>query len=157
MRVRSPALLGTLGALGALQVLRICRAMWRRLRAARLARGTVDFDEAVDRSAVWTVKHGLAPVIHGEAAAGALKLWVADMDFPCCPAIRGALEARARHPTYGYTYQPRELWEAVAAWLRERHAWDVEPSSLFFAPSVVTSFATAVRSYTQPGDRVLVN
>lgn len=150
-------LLGKAVATGALcVVIRQCVRALRRLRASRLGRLSARFDIPVDRSAVFTVKHGLASALHGEAAEGALKLWLADMDLPGCDAIRAALERRASHPTYGYTYQPPQLWNAVARWLREQHDWDVPIDSLVFTPSVVTGFATALAAYTQPGDRVLV-
>jgi len=114
------------------------------------------FDGGSDRSSLWTVKHDLAAAMHGEAAKDALKLWLADMDLPCCDAIRSAIEARARRDTFGYTFQPPEMWQAVVRWLSEEHAWSVQPESLVFAPSCVTSFATATRAFTAPGDRVLV-
>lgn len=150
-------LLGRAVVTGALcVVLRQCARVLRRLCASRLGRVSASFDTPVDRSAVFTVKHGMAAALHGEAAEGALKLWLADMDLPGCDAIRAALERRARHPTYGYTYQPPQMWDAVSRWLREQYHWAVPPDSLVFAPSVVTGFATALAAYTRPGDRVLL-
>lgn len=35
------------------------------------------------------VKYDLAPVLYGEESRHALQHWVADMDFACCPKIRG--------------------------------------------------------------------
>ena len=51
--------------------------------------------------------------IFSDAAPDALALWVADMDLPCCPRICAALRERCDHPTFGYTYQPQELWEVT--------------------------------------------
>ena len=82
------------------------------------------------------MKHDLAAVVYGAAARGAAPLWLADMDLPCCPSIRAAVRERAALPTFGYTYQPQEIWARVQAsasgpWLCEGHArrkallWDV--------------------------------
>ena len=78
------------------------------------------------------------------------------MELPTSPHIVEALQRRAGHPTYGYTYQPEVMWAAVANWLRQYHGWSVHPSQFVFAPSVVTSFSLALRALTQPGDRVLL-
>ncbi|MBQ8975553.1 MAG: hypothetical protein IJ072_07530, partial [Oscillospiraceae bacterium] len=32
-----------------------------------------------------------------------IPLWVADMDFPCAPAIVEAIRERAQHPCFGYS------------------------------------------------------
>ena len=31
-----------------------------------------------------------------------IPMWVADMNFPTCPAIQEAIIERARHPAFGY-------------------------------------------------------
>ena len=36
----------------------------------------------------------------GAKARGELPLWVADMDFPCAPAIQEALEKRVKEQIY---------------------------------------------------------
>jgi len=113
------------------------------------------FDVAVDRSAVHTVKYGL----HGSSVADAIPLWVADIDLPCCPKIQKALSLRVVHPTFGYTFQPKEIWYRVAAWLRENQGWPEshpELESFVFCPCVVTAFVCALRAFTSIGDGVLV-
>eukprot|EP00928_Gymnodinium_smaydae_P033618 TRINITY_DN24028_c0_g2_i1.p1 TRINITY_DN24028_c0_g2~~TRINITY_DN24028_c0_g2_i1.p1 ORF type:complete len:477 (+),score=97.22 TRINITY_DN24028_c0_g2_i1:78-1508(+) len=112
------------------------------------------FDAEVDRSSVFTVKHGLKQLIFGESAADSIALWVADMDLPCAPEIVSALQERLKHPTIGYTYQPGEMWSLVQAWLQKEFRWNVPTDSFLFCPSVVTSAAACVWSFTQPGDTV---
>ena len=58
---------------------------------------------------------------------GLLPMWVADMDFPSPPEVVQALEERAAHGIYGYTARPQESDEALCAWLKQRHEWDVLP------------------------------
>ena len=160
-----------------------CAHAWRRLREARRA-PQFDVCLAAERARpeYFTVKHALAEAIFGPSANGALALWVADMDLPCCERIRRALARRCDHPTFGYTFMPSAAWALVARWLREQQAcihthtshahlltshlltphhtiqaWTLplDSSSFVFSPSVVTSFANLVRAFTAAGDRVL--
>ena len=41
-----------------------------------------------------------------------IPMWVADMDFKVAPAIQDAILKRAKHPVYGYTIVPEELFES---------------------------------------------
>ena len=129
---------------------------WRRHRCRRQPWDS--FEALPDRSCVHTVKHELPAVLYGEAAHGALNMWVADMELACCGRIQREIEERARHGTFGYTMQPREAWEAAGRWLVEKQGWQAapEPSSFVFSASVVTSFAMVLESLTSPGDRVVV-
>ena len=45
-------------------------------------------------------------------------MWVADMDFAAPPAIQNALADHVRHGVYGYTRVPRELPDALIAYLQ---------------------------------------
>lgn len=116
------------------------------------------FERAVDRSEVYTVKHGLAGAIFGPAAAapGTIPMWVADMDLPCAPAIVRALRRRCEHPTFGYTFQPSDMWVVVQRWLLHEHGWDVPAEAFVWCPSVVTATAATLWAFTSPGDAVLV-
>lgn len=117
------------------------------------------FDALVDRGGMFTVKHELTGVIHGAKASGAIQLWVADMELPCCEHIRRALEARARHPIpAGYTFQPPQAWANVAQWLEKYQNWPrcPDPSSFVFSANVVASFANLMRVFTRESDGVVV-
>jgi cystathionine beta-lyase len=147
---RSLALAGTASLLAA-------GLLWR-WRRRRCRREPWDFEALPDRSGVHTVKHVLPAALYGEAADGALNMWVADMELPCCGRIQRAIEERARHGTFGYTLQPREAWEAAGRWLVEKQGWQAapDPSSFVFSASVVTSFVMVLEALTAPGDRVVV-
>ena len=108
-----------------------------------------EFQEPLDRSQHYTVKHTFCP-------PGAIPLWVADMDLPLDPTIHAAIKERAGHASFGYTIQPPELWEAVARWLRVEHGWHVRPDELIFTGNLVSATVNALRAYTKPGDAVAV-
>ena len=106
----------------------------------------------VDRRGYHTVKHELSP------RTDALQLWVADMELPVCNEIQDAIIERARHPIFGYTIQPREIWESAAAWLVKHQGWPRAPApeAFIFSASVVSGFCSVLRATTQPGDGVVV-
>lgn len=120
----------------------------------------LDLNAPMDRARpeYHTVKHGLAPVIFGDGAAGALPLWVADMELPCCPQIQRALCERAAQPHFGYTFQPSQMWLQVGRWLMEQQGWPAPLSSdeFIFSASVVAAFANALTAFTSVGDGVMV-
>ncbi|MDP6564212.1 MAG: MalY/PatB family protein [Alphaproteobacteria bacterium] len=85
-----------------------------------------------------------------------LPMWVADMDFAIAEPIRRALAARANIPSLGYTYRTDAYLSAVTGWMRRRHGWTVEPDWIAMAPGVVPSLNMLVRTFTQPGDGVIL-
>ena len=87
---------------------------------------------------------------------GLLPMWVADMDFPSPPEVVQALEERAAHGIYGYTARPQESDEALCAWLKQRHEWDVLPDWITTSPGVVTSLSVLVELLSEPGDGVIL-
>ena len=70
---------------------------------------TFDFDHAPERLGTRCVKWD-------SIGEGELPMWVADMDFEVAPAIRQAVERRAAHPVYGYTFTDDSYYDAVINW-----------------------------------------
>ena len=85
-----------------------------------------------------------------------LPMWVADMDFPTCPAVREALEARVAHGVFGYTDVTDEWRAAVCGWFSRRHGLEVDPEWLIFATGVVPILSSVVRKLTTPNENVLL-
>lgn len=108
----------------------------------------MDFDQIVDRRRTGSVKWDL----YGDA----LPLWVADMDFSAPPPVIHALRERVEHGVFGYSWPPADLWEAVQAWLLERHGWQVEAEWITFLPGVMRGVNMLARAVGQPGDGILV-
>lgn len=113
-----------------------------------------DFDTLVNRdnhgSAKWSRR------TDAEKAAGIVPMSVADMEFPCAPAIVAAVERAAQHAVYGYTDNDQRYLSAVSGWMKKRHGWDVPTDWIVPENGVVPAVSVAVRAFTQPGDRVLL-
>lgn len=85
-----------------------------------------------------------------------LPMWIADMDFPVPEEVTAAVKQRAEHPVYGYNVFPEGYYEAFAAWEKKRHDWTVDPKWVCHTPGVLTALATAILTFTEPGDPVLI-
>ena len=87
---------------------------------------------------------------------GGIPLWVADMDFPCAPAIEDAVKARAGHPCFGYPCDdPRDEEALRGFWLR-RHQLNIQEGQSVMLPCVITGLKTCVRALTKEGEGVAV-
>jgi cystathionine beta-lyase len=85
-----------------------------------------------------------------------LPLWVADMDFRSPPAVTEALQHAVSHGVFGYPFFGKQVEEAAANWLAERHGWQVDPANILPLPGVVPGFNMTAGAVTQPGDAVMV-
>lgn len=87
---------------------------------------------------------------------GVLPLYVADMDFPCAPEIVSAIQKRAAHPAYGYTFVSDDDKQAAQDYYQAKHGWAIDPESLLFTPGVVNTMMIVSQALTKPGERILL-
>ena len=110
--------------------------------------GKYDFDKIADRrgtgSLKWDVKDGDLP------------MWVADMDFYTAPCIRKAIEKRAVHGIFGYSIIPDEWAKSYQDWWLLHHDLVIDRDWLIFATGVIPALSTAVRKFTTPAEKVLI-
>ncbi|MFW5801978.1 MAG: aminotransferase class I/II-fold pyridoxal phosphate-dependent enzyme, partial [Spirochaeta sp.] len=85
-----------------------------------------------------------------------IPLWVADMDFTAPPAVIEAVQRRAGHGVFGYTYPGRSYFSAYAGWMQRRHGCRVSPRELLFAPGVMPLLRVALSLLAPPGGKVVV-
>lgn len=116
---------------------------------------TSDFDKVIDRLESASVKWDATEKVFG--TSDVLPMWVADMDFEPPAAVSKAIRDRVSHGIFGYTFVPMSVTEAIQDWLKDRHGWDVASSSFVFSEGVVPSISTAIRAFTEKGDKVLVH
>lgn len=85
-----------------------------------------------------------------------LPMWVADMDFRVAEPIVEAMRKRLDHPIFGYVARTPNYVGAVIDWMRRRHGWQVDADWIVTTPGVVPALNLAVRAFTRPGDKVLI-
>lgn len=109
-----------------------------------------NFDEVIDRTHTNSSKWLKYP-------AGVLPMWVADSDFKCPQPVVDAVTKLAQFGVYGYPYVNEGGFEkASVAWCKRRLHFDVRPDQCDYVPSLGTALAVAVKAFTQPGDKVLM-
>ena len=117
-----------------------------------------DFDAIHDRRAYGSAKWAnqwdeYSPAIEGE---GILSLWTADMDFRAPQPVIDRLVDAAQHGVYGYTLRDPAHFEVVQTWFAERHGWTPGLETLLPGPGVMPCVAAILRTFTEPGDGVIV-
>jgi len=70
--------------------------------------------------------------------------------------VIGALKKVAERGIFGYTGAPDSYYDAVIAWMRRRHGWNIEREWFVLTPGVVPALRLLVKAFTQPGDEVVV-
>lgn len=112
------------------------------------------FDTVIARQNSGSTKWDDAAALFG--SEDVLPFWVADMDFPSPPAVTEALAARAQHGIFGYPSPHSYAYDAVTDWFYKRHNWQANPDWMVSTPGVVTAITLAVQTFTEPGDKVII-
>ena len=114
----------------------------------------LNFDEIIERRGTHCLKYDFA--VRRGMPEDVLPLWVADMDFKTSSYVEDAVIERTKHAIFGYSEPDKSYFDAVAAWMKERHNWETEEKWLVKTPGVVFALAMAVKAYTDEGDAVLI-
>ena len=122
-----------------------------------------DFDRTVNRKGTYSMKYDdpgyfrrLAPGIRLDQDT--IRLMLADMDFPCAPAITRALHRTADFGTFGYTTADAapEYKSAIQSWYQRRYGLALEPGHILPCSGALEGVAQAIRAFSQPGDGVIL-
>ncbi len=113
-----------------------------------------NFDKSVDRLGTSSVKWDYLDRVFGNKDV--LPLWVADMDFEVPQPVSDAVVKRAQHGIYGYTDRPDSFYASISKWMEKRHGWHIENEWITVCPGVVPALCFSVLSFTEPGDKVLL-
>lgn len=112
------------------------------------------FDKVVNRRGTCSAKWD------GHAKMGipedAIPLWVADMDFEILPQVTTAIKERIGHEIYGYSLPSDSYYQSIQGWMQRRYQWAIQTDWILTVPGVVPALNLALRSFTQPGDAVLI-
>ena len=119
-----------------------------------MAERNLDFDRIIDRKNTRCLKYDIA-VKRGMPEV-VLPLWVADMDFETSSYIEDALTERVQEGIFGYSDVQTPYFEIIRDWMIRHHDWEPQEKWLIKTPGVVFALAMAVKAYTDPGDKVLL-
>lgn len=109
-----------------------------------------DFNHFIDRSSTDTSKWTAFP-------KGVLPLWVADSDLPTPKPVVDAVRRIAETGVYGYPNAHAGIVErATVSWCARQYGYAVEEKDVAFCPSMSYGLAIAIRAFTKPGERVLM-
>ena len=107
-----------------------------------------DFESVIDRHGTNSLKWDLFN--------DDLPMWVADMDFKVAPAIENAILKRSKHPVFGYTVVPDELFETYIDWWDRRYGFRMSRRNMAYSIGVMPSISSMIRALTDAGDNVLI-
>lgn len=114
----------------------------------------LDFDRIIDRKNTRCLKYDFA--VKRGMPEDVLPLWVADMDFETSSYIEDALTERVQEGIFGYSDVQTPYFEIIRDWMIRHHDWEPQEKWLIKTPGVVFALAMAVKAYTDPGDKVLL-
>lgn len=116
--------------------------------------GKYNFDEIHDRRNTSSIKWDFGMERMGRDDL--LPLWVADMDFKLPDEVIDDIVARARQGIFGYTDPKENYYGPVKDWYQKRHGVTLSSEEITVVPGVVYAIALAVRTYTKPGEAIIV-
>lgn len=118
-----------------------------------------NFDEAFDRSVTGTRKW--SPTLLREKVPGAtqpvIAMDLADIDFPCAPAVRDALVERAKQADYSYTFIPDAFYDAVMDWNKQHFGLMLEREWIRLTFGTISALHNIVQALTTEGDSVMIH
>ena len=86
-----------------------------------------------------------------------IPMWVADMNFPACPAIQEAIVRRTEHPAFGYFQPSAEYFDSIIRWQRLRNGVEgLEPKHIGYENGVLGGVVSTLNVLCSKGDAVLV-
>jgi cystathionine beta-lyase len=113
-----------------------------------------DFDLEIERRGTDSFKWDANERLFGKRDL--LPFWVADMDFATPAPVLDAIQARCRHPVFGYSIRSEAYFQSIQAWLRDRHQWEVPREWMMFCPpSSIVGINGLISILTRPGQSIV--
>ena len=113
-----------------------------------------DFDQVIDRRGTSAIKVEGVKEMWGRDDL--LPLWIADMDFATAPFVTEAIRQRCENLVLGYTAKPDSYYQAIINWNKNRYGLEVEKEMIHFVPGIVPGLGMALNTFTEPGDKVMI-
>jgi len=115
-----------------------------------------DFDTPYNRFGTDSVKYDQQIRVFGKDSVQ-VGMGIADMDFRCAPAITKALTDRIQHENWGYLDMPKSFPDGIVSWNKKRYGIDINPELLVITTGVHPGIIAALRTFSPPGSKVLLN
>lgn len=109
-----------------------------------------NFDQIIDRRNTTCVKWD------NDFEKDILQMWVADMDFTCPIEVQKAIEKRATHGVYGYTYPKDKVYDLIIKRLKEKFSWEIKKEWIVFLPGVVDGVASCTQAFTKKREAIVI-
>ncbi len=121
--------------------------------------GKFDFDTVYNRFGTDSTKFDQQIRLYGKDSVE-VGMGIADIDFKAAPSITKAISDRVKHENWGYldmgVWTPK-ITEAVAAWNKRRYGVTIEPSTMQISAGVHPALIAALKAFSAPGSKVLLN
>ena len=121
--------------------------------------GTFDFDTVYNRFGTDSTKFDQQIRVYGKDSVQ-VGMGIADIDFKAAPAITNAINARVKHENWGYLDMGKwtpMVTESVAAWNKRRYGVTIDPASMQISAGVHPALIAALKAFSPPGSKVLLN
>lgn len=115
-----------------------------------------DFDTLLPLRGNHTSSYDNIQRVYGIDDPDAIAMWVADMHFKAAPVILDALREEVDRGYCGYFANTTPADEALAAWLKDRHGYEIDPSWARYTHGAISGYADIISAYSKPGDGVIV-
>lgn len=87
-----------------------------------------------------------------------IPMWVADMNFPACPAIPRAIIERTKHPAYGYFEVRDEYYDEIINWQKtENGVTGLSREAIGYENGVLGGVISALNVLCSRGDNILIH
>jgi cystathionine beta-lyase len=121
--------------------------------------GRFDFDTVYSRFGTDSTKFDQQIRVYGKDSVQ-VGMGIADIDFKAAPSITRAINDRVKHENWGYldmgVWTPK-VTEAVAAWNKRRYGVSIDPASMQISAGVHPALIAALKAFSPPGSKVLLN
>ena len=130
------------------------------IAAAAATNGKFDFDTPYNRFGTDSVKYDQQIRVYGKDSVQ-VGMGIADMDFKVAPVITKALKERLEHENWGYLDMGgtlgKSMTEHIVSWNKKRYGITVNPDNLVMTTGVHPGIIAALRVFSPPGTKVLLN
>jgi len=113
-----------------------------------------DFDEVIERHGTDAYKYTYVKDVCGREDV--LAMWVADMDFATPPFVLDVVRRRAAQRVLGYTCSTPAYRQSIVDWYASHYDWHITADQINYVPGVVAGIYLAIQTFTEKGDRILI-